>query len=131
MTLLAYRCDIPIHVQMHIHCTHHNYRRKGTYPFIMNPTEEGKNSFYVHATLLPESYEKVWKHILTDYHVRHGGDLQNMLRPLHAEPCKAFAAFVKSSSILSEEEFYLKLFNRTDPQNAGRVAKALASCLKV
>jgi hypothetical protein len=131
MSLLAYRFDIPIRVQMDIHCTHHKYRRKGTYPFTMNPTEEGKNSFYVHATLLPDSYEKVWKHILTDYHVRHGGVLEQMLRPLHSESCQAFAAFVKSSSILSEEEFYLKLFNRTDPSTAGRVAKALSSCLKV
>jgi glycosyltransferase involved in cell wall biosynthesis len=130
-TLMAYRFDIPIRVEMGIRCTHHNYRRKGTYPFETSPSEEGKNSFYVHATLLPDSYTSTWETLLTDYHVRHGGVLADMLAPLESDQCEAFASFVKASSILSEQEFYMKMFRRSDPSKSGLVAKALAKCLKV
>lgn len=128
MSILAIRLGIPIEVYRDIECTHHAYRRRGTYPFTMSETEAGKNSIYVHAALLPDTYEDVWRTLILHYHGSRGGVLSEMLAPLDSNTFHEFKRFVQASSILSEPQFYMTYFRKQHPLENGNVQKALSEC---
>ncbi len=108
LTLTAWLYAVPIFVADCLGI-HHLYQKDRQFPYTVPARDFGRNAFYVHAGLMPETYPIYWRRILID---RFGEECEEAIKP---RDFRVWRDHVKKHRTRTEREVFRDLLQLPFP----------------
>lgn len=123
LTGIAYRIGIPIRVVREALCTHRQYRRPKKFPYELPYPDPIRNSFWFHAGVLPDAYQRVMRRMLIAFF----GDDPEYRADLQTARFVAFRNWIDDHAVLTEQQFVSRLA-RVDNLYAHKAVQPFLQC---